>query len=73
MSLYYLFVILCSIMTLTNITANVNSIPMLSGSNIKSWQENLLIVLIVIGLDLALRVDSPCFLWMRVPLMTKRK
>ena len=46
-------------MTPANITANINSIPMLNGSNFKSWQENLLIVLGVMDLDLALRVDSP--------------
>ncbi|XP_012854387.1 PREDICTED: uncharacterized protein LOC105973892 [Erythranthe guttata] len=41
------------------ITANINSIPTLNGSNFKSWKENLLIVLGVHDLDLALRVDSP--------------
>lgn len=42
---------------LANITANINSIPMLNGFNFISWQENLLIVLGVMDLDLALRVD----------------
>ena len=32
---------------------------MLNGTNFKSWQENLLIVLGVMDLDLALRADSP--------------
>ncbi|KAI6675746.1 hypothetical protein NL676_003652 [Syzygium grande] len=45
--------------TPTNITASINSIPMLNGTNFKSWQENLLIVLGVMDLDLALRIDSP--------------
>ncbi|XP_024027760.1 uncharacterized protein LOC21410770 [Morus notabilis] len=45
-------------MTPANITANINSIPMLNGSNFKSWQENLLIVLGVMDLDLAIMVDS---------------
>ncbi|KAI6668705.1 hypothetical protein NL676_007239 [Syzygium grande] len=39
--------------TPTNITASINSIPMLNGTNFKSWQENLLIVLGVMDLDLA--------------------
>ena len=42
-----------------NITSNINSIPMLNGSNFKEWKENLSIVLGVMDLDLALRVDSP--------------
>ncbi|KAL0382988.1 UNVERIFIED_CONTAM: hypothetical protein Scaly_0586100 [Sesamum calycinum] len=43
----------------TNITVNINTIPMLNGSNFKSWKENLEIVLEVMDLDLALRKDSP--------------
>ncbi|KAK4388610.1 hypothetical protein Sango_2467600 [Sesamum angolense] len=46
-------------MTTTNITASINTIPMLNGSNFKSWKENLEIVLGVMDLDLALREDSP--------------
>ncbi|KAM7460289.1 hypothetical protein LguiB_036337 [Lonicera macranthoides] len=45
--------------TSANITASINSIPMLNGTNFKSWQENLQIVLGVMDLDLALRIDSP--------------
>ena len=45
-------------MSTVNITANINSIPMLNDSNFKSWLENLSIVLAVMDLDLALRVDS---------------
>ncbi|KAI6697895.1 hypothetical protein NL676_018014 [Syzygium grande] len=48
--------------TPANITASINSIPMLNGTNFKSWQENLLIVLGVMDLDLALRIDSPTLL-----------
>ncbi|KAJ4713114.1 Retrovirus-related Pol polyprotein from transposon TNT 1-94 [Melia azedarach] len=43
----------------TNITANINSIPLLNGSNFKSWKENLEIVLGVMDLDLALSEDCP--------------
>ena len=45
--------------TSANITASINSISMLNGTNFKSWQENLLIVLEVMDLDLVLRIDSP--------------
>ena len=46
-------------MPVVNITANINSILMLNGSNFKSWQENILIVLLVMDLNLALSVDIP--------------
>ncbi|KAL0387852.1 UNVERIFIED_CONTAM: hypothetical protein Sradi_2667000 [Sesamum radiatum] len=42
-----------------NITANVNTIPMLNGSNFKSWKENPEIVHGVMDLDLALMEDYP--------------
>ena len=32
---------------------------MLNGTNFKEWQENVLIGLVVMDLDLALRVDHP--------------
>ena len=47
------------VMFAANITANINYIPMLNESNFKSWQDNLLIVLVVMDLNLALRVDFP--------------
>ena len=60
MSLFWLVVVLYSAMnTPANITTSINFIPMLNDTNFKSWQENLLIVLGVMDLDLALRVDSP--------------
>ena len=43
----------------SNITASINSIPMLNGTNFKTWHENLQIVLSVMDLDLVLRVYSP--------------
>ena len=43
----------------SNINASINSIPMLNGTNCKTWHENLQIVLGVMDLDLALRVSSP--------------
>ncbi|XP_011091738.1 uncharacterized protein LOC105172097 [Sesamum indicum] len=42
-----------------NITTNINSIPILNGSNFKSWNDNLEIFLEVMDLDFALREDSP--------------
>ncbi|KAL0325574.1 UNVERIFIED_CONTAM: hypothetical protein Sradi_5126700 [Sesamum radiatum] len=46
-------------MALANITVSINTIPMLNGSNFKSWKENLEIVLGVMDLDLALWEDFP--------------
>ena len=46
----------------SNITASINSIPMLNGTKFKTWHENLHIVLGVMDLDLALRVSSPASL-----------
>ena len=43
----------------SNISASINSIPMLNGTNFKEWQENVLIVLGVMDLDLTLRIDCP--------------
>ena len=58
-SLVYLFFVLCLVIgSAANISANINSIPMLNGTNFKSWKENVLIVLGVMDLDLALRVDQ---------------
>ncbi|XP_021730032.1 uncharacterized protein LOC110697004 [Chenopodium quinoa] len=41
------------------ISANINTIPMLDGTNFKSWKENVMIVLGCMDLDLALRVERP--------------
>ena len=43
----------------SNINGSINSIPILNGTNLKTWHENLQIVLSVMDLDLALRVSSP--------------
>jgi hypothetical protein len=42
-----------------NITANINSIPVLNGTNFKSWKENILLVLGCMDLDYALRKEQP--------------
>ena len=58
-NLIYLFFVLYLVPGSTeNISANINSIPMLNGTNFKSWKENVLIVLRVMDLDIALRVDQ---------------
>ena len=43
----------------SNISSSINSIPMLNGTNFKAWKENVMMVLGVMDLDLALRVDQP--------------
>ena len=59
-NLVYLFFVLCLVSaSATNISTNINSIPMLNGTNFKSWKEIVLIVLRVMDLDLAFRVDQP--------------
>ncbi|KAL0302549.1 UNVERIFIED_CONTAM: hypothetical protein Scaly_3028700 [Sesamum calycinum] len=42
-----------------NITASINTIPMLNSLYFKSWKQNLEIVLGMMDLDLTLREDSP--------------
>ncbi|KAL2517803.1 hypothetical protein Adt_14050 [Abeliophyllum distichum] len=46
----------------STISANINSIPMLNGSNFKDWKENVLIVLGYMDLDLAIRIEKPASL-----------
>ena len=43
-------------------SANLNSVPVLNGSNFKDWKENILIVLGCMDLDLSLRMDKPASL-----------
>ncbi len=45
--------------TAPNFVAQVNSIPMLSGLNFKSWKESVEIVLRCMDLDLSLRENCP--------------
>ncbi|KAL2498095.1 hypothetical protein Adt_23645 [Abeliophyllum distichum] len=48
--------------TASTISVNINSIPMLNGSNFKDWKENVLIVLSCMDLDLAIRIEKPASL-----------
>ncbi|XP_022860751.1 uncharacterized protein LOC111381226 [Olea europaea var. sylvestris] len=41
------------------ISVNINSIPILNGTNFKDWKENILIVLGCMNLDFALRTEQP--------------
>ncbi|CAH9051965.1 unnamed protein product [Cuscuta epithymum] len=43
----------------SSISAHLNSIPVLNGTNFKEWKENILITLGCMDLDLALRVEQP--------------
>ncbi|CAH9136785.1 unnamed protein product [Cuscuta epithymum] len=44
------------------ISANINSIPVLNGTNFKEWKENVMIVLGCMDLDLALWTEKPAAL-----------
>ena len=43
----------------SSISSNLNSIPVLNGSNFLKWKEHVNIVLGCMDLDFALRVDEP--------------
>ena len=47
------------IISASSISANVNNIPVLNGTNFKKWKEHVIIVLRCMDLDYALRVDRP--------------
>ena len=42
-----------------SISANLNSVPVLNGTNFRDWKENMQIVLDCIDLDLAFRIEKP--------------
>ncbi|KAF1876632.1 hypothetical protein Lal_00030045 [Lupinus albus] len=45
--------------TIASISANLNSVPVLNGTNFEDWIENMEIVLGCMDLDYALRVEQP--------------
>ncbi|RVX10077.1 Retrovirus-related Pol polyprotein from transposon TNT 1-94 [Vitis vinifera] len=53
--------VLCFIImnSASSISANVNNIPVLNGTNFKKWKEHVIIVLGCMDLDFALREDRP--------------
>ena len=59
--LYRLFCELCLFCSTNASTAivfvNINSIPILNGTNFKDWKKNILIVLSCMDLNLALRIS----------------
>ncbi|KAK4486906.1 hypothetical protein RD792_006215 [Penstemon davidsonii] len=50
---------MASMKSASSISANISSIPVLSGTNYKKWREHVMIVLGCMDLDHALRVDRP--------------
>ncbi|XP_057430655.1 uncharacterized protein LOC130723564 [Lotus japonicus] len=58
-SIFIAFVFVLFSATIGSISANLNSVPVLDGTNIKDWKENMEIVLGCMDLDLALRVEKP--------------
>ena len=65
--------VLCSVnASASTISANINSIPMLNGTNFKDWKENVMIVLGCMDLDLALRIEQPADLTDRSSTEEKR-
>ena len=48
--------------SVSTISANINSILVLNGTNFKDWKENIEIVLGCMDLDLALRIEQPASL-----------
>jgi hypothetical protein len=44
---------------ITDLTADINSIPMLTGSNYKEWKDTLEIILGCLDLDIALQRAKP--------------
>ncbi|KAK7276201.1 hypothetical protein RIF29_17337 [Crotalaria pallida] len=58
--IYFVCFVLCSVnSSASTISANINSIPVLNGTNFKNWKENVMIVLGCMDLDLALRDERP--------------
>jgi len=52
--LFYIY-----IASVASVSANVNSVPILNGTNFKDWKENIEIILGCMDLDLALRTEEP--------------
>ena len=60
--MYDIFVTNCELYcycSTSSISANVNNIPMLNGTNFKKWKKHVIIVLGCMDLDYALREDRP--------------
>ena len=57
-NIYKVYFVLSSA-NFATISANLNSIPVLNGTNFKGWKENVLIILGCMDLDIALRIEHP--------------
>ena len=59
MFLFGYFIFCIANVSATTISANINSIPMLNGTNFKDLKENISIILNCMDLDLVLRIEQP--------------
>ena len=59
MNLFFDFVLDIVANSTSTISANINSIHVLNGTNFKKWKEYVMIVLGCMDLDLALRKEQP--------------
>ena len=55
----FYFVLDSAFISTTSISANINNVPMLNGTNFKDWKENMMILLGCMDIDLALRMPKP--------------
>ena len=58
-SMLFCFVLCLVSASISNVTANINNVQMLNGTNFKAWKENVEIVLGCMDVDLALRTEWP--------------
>ena len=58
----FLFISKCA----SSISANLNIIPMLNGTNFTKWKDHIKIVLEFMDIDYALRTDEPLLLMIKV-------
>ena len=67
--LVVLLYVLCSINT-SAISTNINSIPMLTGTNVKKWRKHVMMVLGYMDLDLAIWTEPRVALM--IPILLKK-
>ncbi len=56
----------------TSVSANINNVHMLNGSNFKDWKDNILIILGCMDLNYTLRVEQPASLTVESSLNDKK-
>lgn len=61
--LIYVSLLFCSLdsvnTSVSTISTNINSIPLLNSTNFKDWKENVMIVITCTYIDLVLRIEHP--------------